>query len=135
MSEAVIPSKRGGARPGAGRPKGSITLKKVDPKVLNAGILPLEMRLRVARYLWGEATETAEDGEIKIKDLAKAKEAADFAEPALPYTSNRLATLMHVGPNGGAIEHDHKHEHSLVVAAVDAMIAEELVGPLEAKPN
>jgi hypothetical protein len=102
--------KNGGARPGAGRPKLSLTVKKVDPKIINAGILPLEMRLRVARHMWAEATETdVETGEVKIVDVAKAKEAADFAEAALPYTSNRLATMVHVGAAGGAIQHDHSH--------------------------
>lgn len=118
--------KKGGARPGAGRPKGSVTVRKsVDPAVVNAGILPLEMRLRVARHLWAEATETnQETGEVKITDLDKAKQAADFAEAALPYTSNRLATMIHTGPDGGAIKHDHTH----VAAEVDAMLAAEGLG-------
>lgn len=99
----------GGYRPGSGRKKGSTTVKKVDPSVINAGVLPLEMRLRVARHMWAEAVQVdAKTGESKIIDLAKAKEAADFAEPALPYTSNRLATMVHTGPGGGPIEHKHE---------------------------
>jgi hypothetical protein len=112
----------GGRREGAGRKPLSETVKKVDAKIINAGILPLEMRLRVARHMWAEAVEVdQETGETKITDLAKAKEAADFAEPALPYTSNRLATMIHTGPSGGAIE--HKHE---VVDDVRGLIREEL---------
>lgn len=110
--------KRGGARKGAGRKPHSLTIKKIDPAVINAGILPLEMRLRVARKMWAEAVN--EVGEIA--DLDKAKAAADFAEAALPYTSNRLATMIHTGPNGGAIEHSHRHE---AIDDVRAIIAQE----------
>lgn len=90
----------GGTRPGSGRKPQSETIRKVDPEIINAGILPLEMRLRVSRHLWAEAI----DGEGKIIDLAKAKEAAEFAEPALRYTSPALATVAHTGPQGGPIE-------------------------------
>lgn len=115
--------KNGGARRGAGRKPHSITVKKVDPKIINAGILPLEMRLRVARHMWDEAATQSQDGTWAIKDLDKAKAAADFAEAALPYTSNRLAVMMHTGADGGAIKHDHSHE---VVDEVRGMIQEEL---------
>lgn len=112
---------RGGKREGAGRKKGSVTIKRIDPEIIHGGTLPLEMRLKVARHLWAEATEADENGEVKITDLDKAKQAADFAEPALPYTSNRLATITHTGPNGGAIEHNH----SGVLEEVRALIARE----------
>lgn len=90
----------GGNRPNAGRKPQSETVKKVDPKVINAGILPLEMRLRVARKLWAEATDA--DGEIK--DIDKAKAAADFAESAMQYTSPRLQSTVFSGPGGGPID-------------------------------
>lgn len=115
--------KNGGARPGAGRPKLSVTVKKVDPKIINAGILPLEMRLRVARHMWDEAAKLDEDGNWVITNLDKAKAAAEFAEPALPYTSNRLSTVVHTGPSGGAVEHTHD-----VSAEVAELIREELGG-------
>lgn len=90
----------GGRRPGSGRKPQSKNLKKVDPKVINAGILPLEMRLRVARKLWDDATDDA--GEIT--DLPKAKEAADFAESAMQYTSAKLQSTVFSGPGGGPID-------------------------------
>ncbi len=91
---------RGGARPGAGRKPGSPTVKRRSPDI-DKGILPLEMRLRVARQIWAEAID--DDGEIT--DMAKAKEAAAFAEPLLAYTSPRLSSIEHSGPLGGPIEH------------------------------
>ena len=92
---------RGGRREGAGRKPQSVTIKRVSPAVLNAGILPLEMRLQVSRQLWSEAVD--QDG--AIIDMAKAKEAADFAESCLRYTSPSLSSIEHSGPLGGPIEH------------------------------
>lgn len=89
-------AKRGGARPGAGRKPLSKQLKKIDPKIINGGVLPLEMMLKVSRHLWAEAT----DKKGKIIDLAKAKEAATFAEPAMAFTSNRLQSVTHLTPPG-----------------------------------
>jgi hypothetical protein len=91
----------GGRRPGAGRKPLSKTVKRVSPEVINAGILPLEMRLRVSRKMWAEACDEA--GEIT--DLDKAKAAADFALPAMAFTSPSLKAVEHSGPNGGPIDH------------------------------
>lgn len=93
---------RGGARPGAGRPQGAVSVKKVDPEVIAAGLLPLEMILTTARAMWAEAVDAAG----KITDFAKAKEAAKFAEPALQYTSAKLSSIAHTGPAGGPVEID-----------------------------
>lgn len=90
----------GGMRPNSGRKPQSASVKKVDPKVINAGILPLEMRLRVARKIWDDATDKAG----AIIDLAKAKEAADFAESAMQYTSARLQSTVFTGAGGGPID-------------------------------
>lgn len=113
--------KRGGARPGAGRKPLSKQLKKIDPKLINAGVLPLEMYLRVSRHLWSEATDP-ETG--AIKDIAKAKEAAEFAEPALAFTSNRLQAVAHThaNPDGSPI----KNGSESVLADVRSLIALEL---------
>lgn len=92
---------RGGARQGAGRKPQSESIRKVAPQVINAGILPLEMRLKVARKLWADAT----DAEGEITDMDKAKEAADFAESAMQFTSARLQAIEHSGPEGGPIDH------------------------------
>ena len=95
----------GGARPNSGRKPQSETVKKVDAKLKNAGILPLEMRLKVARKLWADAT----DAEGEITDMAKAKEAADFAEPAMQFTSTRLQAVAHTGSDGSPIDFRISH--------------------------
>lgn len=92
-------SARGGRRPGSGRKKGSSTVRRMS-KEIDKGILPLDMRLRVSRAMWAEAVD--EEGEIV--DMDKAKAAADFAEPCLPYTSPRLSSIEHSGPGGGPID-------------------------------
>lgn len=108
---------RGGKRPGAGRKPQSKMIKKVDPAVINAGILPLEARLLVFRKMWAEAVDTA--GEII--NLVKAKEAAEFGEAAMQYTSAKLQSVFMSAPNGGPVEHKHT-----VISEVDAMIADEM---------
>lgn len=109
----------GGKREGAGRKPQSKTIRKVRPEVINAGILPLEMRLRVSRKMWADAVDRA--GEIT--DLAKAKDAAEFAKEALPYTSSRLNSIQHTGANGGPIETVDKSKQD-IVARVAALLAE-----------
>lgn len=108
----------GGAREGSGRKPGASTVKRIDPAVVNAGVLPLEMRLRLARHIWSQAID--ETG--KITDEKKAREACDIAEPALQFTSPRLASIAHSGPAGGAVEIDHRLK---IDEAIDALIARE----------
>lgn len=92
---------RGGRREGAGRKKGEAdkvtrALRESAAKAATEGVTPLEMRLSVARHLWREAT----DVRGVIIDMDKAKEAAEFAEPALAYTSPRLNAIQGNGPDG-----------------------------------
>lgn len=114
----LIMAGNGGARPGAGRKKGSRAVRKVPAATINAGILPLEMRLITARKMWAEAVD--ESGEIA--NMAKAKEAAEFAKEALPYTSPRLNAIQHTGANGGPIQTTDATRQN-IVAKVAALLA------------
>jgi hypothetical protein len=68
----------GGARLGAGRPKGSRAERtaKLAIEVATSGIQPIEVVISVMRYAWEQ------------RDY---KTAAEMAEIALPYTTPRLA--------------------------------------------
>jgi hypothetical protein len=79
---------RGGKRPGSGRKAGSKTVNRRSAEI-DKGVLPLDMRLRVARKMWAEAVDEA--GEIT--DLTKAQAAAEFAEPATRFTSPTLSAI------------------------------------------
>lgn len=84
---------RGGARPGAGRPKGSksqLTLQReaVAAKALTDGITPLEVMLNTMRKLYDE-------GEFMAASQV-AKDAAPYVHPKLATTDMRLS-----GGDGG----------------------------------
>jgi len=81
---------RGGARKGAGRPKGAASKKSqaIAAIALHEGISPLEVMLRAMR------------------DHATAGEwgkAAFIAKDAAPYVHPRLAAIEHTGKDGGPI--------------------------------
>lgn len=79
---------RGGARPGAGRKKGSCNSKtrEIANKAIEAGITPLEYLLQVMR-----------DVEQDPKDRL------DAAKSAAPYIHPRLSAMEVSGPEGGDI--------------------------------
>jgi hypothetical protein len=85
-------SKRGGARPGAGRKQGSATKKtrEIADKAAASGITPLEVMLEAMN-----AFRVAGDLE----------KAASFAKDAAPYMHPRLAAVEHTGEDGGPIDH------------------------------
>lgn len=99
---------RGGARPGAGRKKGSATAKtrEIADRAASEGITPLEYMLEVMRR-----PSDHEDERIQL-----AREAMRFeaAKAAAPYMHPRLAAVEHTGKDGGPID------HSLEVAFVGA---------------
>lgn len=80
---------RGGARPGAGRPRGATTRKtrEIADRAAREGITPLEFLLQVMR------DETAEFAQR----LDAAKSAAPFIHP-------RLSAVEASGKDGGPIE-------------------------------
>lgn len=90
---------RGGARPNAGRKKGTATLKtrEIADRAAAEGITPLEYMLKVMRT---EPSPDLEEREM-IQALTLRFEAA---KAAAPYIHPRLATVEVSGPNGGAIQ-------------------------------
>lgn len=74
-----IKSGRGGARPGAGRKKGSCTKlsQAIRARAAATGVMPLEVMLTAMRQAWDE------------KDLATA---VIYAEKAAPYVHPKLAS-------------------------------------------
>jgi hypothetical protein len=81
---------RGGARPGAGRPKGSLTkrTRAIAEKAIAQGITPLEVMLR------------AMEEHVKAEPW---DDAAAVAKDAAPYVHPKLAAVQHTGPDGGSI--------------------------------
>jgi hypothetical protein len=75
--------RRGGARPGAGRPPGSKNHRsaEVARQATEAGITPIEVMLSAMRDLWDEGTAEAK------------REAARIAKDAAPYVHPRLASI------------------------------------------
>lgn len=91
MTEINQPkSGRGGARPGAGRKKGSATAKtrEIANKAAESGLTPLEYLISVMQ------DETNER-----------KERVSAAIAAAPYIHPRLAAIEHSGEGGGPINH------------------------------
>lgn len=78
----------GGARPGAGRPKGkpNRTNAEREAAIKASGLTPLDYLLSV------------------LRDEAKAPEMrVDAAKAAAPYVHPRLASVEHAGPDGGPL--------------------------------
>ena len=85
---------RGGARPGAGRPKAAISKKTkaaraVANRALTADMTPLDVML------------LAMNKALESQDYPAA---ADFAKDAAPYVHPRLAAIEHGGPDNGPIQ-------------------------------
>jgi len=76
----------GGARPGAGRPKGSIGNRKAElrAKLADGGLMPLDYMLQVLR-----------DPAIPVARRD------DMAKAAAPYIHARLASVEQTGKDGG----------------------------------
>lgn len=99
-------AERGGARQGAGRPKGSkdkATIEKeaaraeIIKKALDGGISPLEVMVNVMREHYASA---------------RYSEAASVAKDAAPYMHPKLASIdhKHAGEGGGPIQTKHTIE-------------------------
>lgn len=82
-------AKNGGARPGAGRPKGSANKKtqEIVARALAGGVTPLEYMLNVMRDI--SADEDRRD---------------EMARAAAPYMHPRLQAVEHTGEGGGPID-------------------------------
>lgn len=98
--------KNGGARPGAGRPKGSLSSKTQEliARVQSEGIMPLDVFLNDMRYFYklGEdkmrVAESTEPGNKQAKEFRAAIElkgiARDCARDAAPFLHSKLASLQ-----------------------------------------
>jgi hypothetical protein len=82
---------RGGARPGAGRRKGALTkrTREIAEQAVASGMTPLEVMLSAMRF------------HVERGDLDKA---AAVAKDAAPYIHPKLASVEHMGENGGALQ-------------------------------
>lgn len=91
---------RGGARPGAGRKKGSATAKtrEIADKAASEGLTPLEFMLQIMR--------NEPSGDLDPSDSLKANMMRfEAAKAAAPYIHPRLAAVEHTGRDGGPIDH------------------------------
>ena len=105
--------KRGGARPGGGRPKEATTRESRVVADKLAGLsrktgkpLPLELMCRVMWKLWDDAT-LGEDGKERAEkdfNVEVLKQAAAIAKDAAPFIHPRLATQEVTGAGGGPLQ-------------------------------
>lgn len=95
-------SKRGGARLGAGRKKGSATQKtrEIADRAAEEGITPLEYMLQVMR------TEPSPDMEPR-EMLQAITLRFEAAKAAAPYIHPRLTAVEVTGQNGGPIKSEN----------------------------
>jgi hypothetical protein len=91
---------RGGARPGSGRKKGSVSKatqkRRADAiAAAQAGVTPLEVMLKRMRFHYERAEQFFADGSDEaLKAVAsELEQAGDAAKDAAPYVHPRLATL------------------------------------------
>lgn len=98
-------AQRGGARPGAGRPKGSPNKATQwrQAQVAATGATPLEVMIEAMRHHLAVARQAQAVGDVKIAGAAL-RQAADLAAQAAPYVHPRLTAVQHSGHNGGPVE-------------------------------
>jgi hypothetical protein len=92
-SRTYISMPRGGKRSGAGRKKGSLSLKTrvIVERAGAEGITPLEVMLRTMRSAWARASRNGKT----VTNFKDALIAAAMAEKAAPYVHPRLAAEKH----------------------------------------
>lgn len=91
-------NRKGGARPGAGRPKGSPNkaTQARQAAIAASGVTPLEFMLNIMR---GEAPEGAD----VAQRIAWESMRFEAAKAAAPYVHPKLANVEHTGKGGGPI--------------------------------
>ena len=96
--------KIGGARKGAGRPKGALTKRssEIVAQAVLTGMTPLEVMLAAMRH---------------YQELGDYDKAALFAKDAAPYMHPRLAAIEHAGKNDAA------HDRSFTITIGNAQIS------------
>lgn len=94
-------AKMGGARPGAGRPKGSVDKAKQNRElaIRLAGVTPKEFLLNGMAFYQTRITEELARGAEADKAIIEAAyiAGAEFAKDAAPYCHARLAAITHSG--------------------------------------
>lgn len=85
----------GGKRPGAGRPKGSVSPKTLDNRAIaikaaSEGVTPLEVMLSTMREAWGHANDKTMDPVVALEHR---KMAVAVAKDAAPYIHPRLSQI------------------------------------------
>lgn len=102
--------RHGGARPGAGRKRGSGNKKRsagLIARVHADGFTPLDVMLKTMKAFWQMAQNS--DGTI---DREKAQAAATIAKDAAPYVHPRLASM------------DQKLSGEMRIGSIDAPVRE-----------
>ena len=94
---------RGGARPGAGKPRGpNRSSRERLERISKTGVTPLDVLIEGMRKHYDAAQEA-----LKVDDKETAakcfREAKDFAKEAAPYLHPRLQAVQHTGKDGGAV--------------------------------
>lgn len=97
-SNEIKKVKRGGARPGAGRPKGmpNKRTRELQKAVEDSGITPLDFMLNVMR---GKAPEGADAAEVIAWEAMR----FEAAKAAAPYVHPKLAAVEVTGKDGGPV--------------------------------
>ncbi len=91
----------GGARAGAGKPKGSQSRRSEQSQALAAelGVDPVEMLLGLTKWAWEQfEADRSKDNADMVKDYAK---------EAAPYVRPKLASVEASGPDGGPMQSEH----------------------------
>ena len=99
--------KVGGARPGAGRPRGSANAKtrEIADKAAEQGTTPLEVMLQTMQAFLDVAKEQATSPDPDKQEVLKLMVAAsNVAKDAAPYIHPRLQAIEHTGKNGGPLQ-------------------------------
>ncbi len=94
---------RGGARPGAGKPRGpNKSSRERLERIAKTGPTPLDVLIHGMREHYKAAEDAAK--EDRKDDAAKSlKEAREFAKEAAPYLHPKLAAVQHTGKDDGPI--------------------------------
>lgn len=91
------PSKNGGARPGAGRPKGALSkiAEEAREKAKSTGQLPHEFLLSIARgeAIFREEIDPASGRVVKVQEQYDFDARKDAAKAAAPYYAPKISTV------------------------------------------
>lgn len=89
---------KGGARVGAGRKKGSVSLKtrEIAEQAIKEGLTPLEVILKSMRSMWDNAQEQT-DPDQRLTRMAAASQ---LAKDAAPYIHPKLSSMEVKNPEG-----------------------------------